>query len=289
MNIGLDYDGTVTADPVAFCDIAQLFRARGHKVYIVTMRYPSECMNDTSLVNFAQYVDGVIPTSRLSKEKAAIDLGIKIHVWIDDHPQAVHMSGKEIWGSVSEEGNVYIVDQVTGEHVSSTVTLALEETPLLIEFKSKLLAPATKSDVVEPEIIYTVKKEDSHPHLTINAIIINEDRYSGSYSGHTYTAWLGLVPDDVDAGDSTCEDFWKNNKVLFGGGATPDKAVVALIKKLNENNVPFHIAMPNVIWQAGENAREIGSKVFTSVNHPYVELGEVYPKTKELMCEIRWI
>lgn len=42
LDMGLDFDGTLTADPVGWGIFVKLMRARGHKVHIVTMRYPSE-------------------------------------------------------------------------------------------------------------------------------------------------------------------------------------------------------------------------------------------------------
>lgn len=43
MNIALDYDGTFTAAPNVFIELVKNMQTAGHKVYIVTMRYPSEC------------------------------------------------------------------------------------------------------------------------------------------------------------------------------------------------------------------------------------------------------
>lgn len=43
MNIALDYDGTYTADPDMWLRFVEEAQAAGHKVFIVTMRYESEC------------------------------------------------------------------------------------------------------------------------------------------------------------------------------------------------------------------------------------------------------
>jgi hydroxymethylpyrimidine pyrophosphatase-like HAD family hydrolase len=42
MIVGLDWDGTVTSAPSLFLSFAETAKEQGHKVYIVTMRYPSE-------------------------------------------------------------------------------------------------------------------------------------------------------------------------------------------------------------------------------------------------------
>jgi hypothetical protein len=97
-------------------------------------------------------------------------------------------------------------------------------------------------------------------HL-MNAIVVQEDRYGGCYSNHSFTAWVNVVPDDASAGDPTCEAFWKNNKILFGGGGTPDDAVADLLTKLYVDNVQTeYLGNPvnqgaayfNSIWNTSE-------------------------------------
>lgn len=109
--IGLDYDGTVTRDVATWLKIIQLFKAAGHTVYIVTMRYPSEQSHppaqamDQDVINA---VDEVIFTSRGPKAVAMSKRGIAVNVWIDDNPQAVFLSARQIWGHVTAEGHVTI-------------------------------------------------------------------------------------------------------------------------------------------------------------------------------------
>lgn len=72
------------------------------------------------------------------------------------------------------------------------------------------------------------------PNLDIADVLIEieEDRYRGSYSGATFTAWHGFRPDDIDAGDATCEEFWGQNRgVTHGRGSTPQEAYRDLIEK----------------------------------------------------------
>lgn len=117
MNISLDWDGTVTAESTGFANFVNDMKTLGHKVYIVTMRYPSECVRDPMMRKWAYGVDGIIPTSRRAKKDVVDELGLKIHVWIDDHPEAVNKCAAELWDKPSPEGTVFIVDQVTGENV----------------------------------------------------------------------------------------------------------------------------------------------------------------------------
>ena len=120
MNVGLDYDGTVTADPEAFKAIVAIFRASGHKVYIVTMRYESECVGIRE--EWTHLVDGIIPTGREAKRAVTWAQGVNIHVWIDDNPQAVHFCAKDIWGIVSPEGTIVNMNHVTGQLEEEVIT-----------------------------------------------------------------------------------------------------------------------------------------------------------------------
>lgn len=106
--IALDYDGTVTSDPQAFTQLINLFRQRGHLVYIVTMRYLSECQRDPQFMRIAELCDGIIPTDRKAKREACLAAGITPHIWIDDNPAAVDKSATDIWGSASPEGEIVI-------------------------------------------------------------------------------------------------------------------------------------------------------------------------------------
>lgn len=118
MIFSLDYDGTITGDPEGFKAIVKLLRDRGHKVYIVTMRYPSECERDPSFMQWRGLVDGIIPTSRKAKKDIVELLNIPISIWIDDNPDAVYKSAEQIWGTPSPEGQVIIEDH-TGDNISS--------------------------------------------------------------------------------------------------------------------------------------------------------------------------
>jgi hypothetical protein len=86
LNIGLDYDNTYTRDPELWDNIITLCKQKGHKVYVVTLRYnhPSESwdVND----NLKDKVDGIFFTERKAKQSFMFKQGISIDVWVDDMP-----------------------------------------------------------------------------------------------------------------------------------------------------------------------------------------------------------
>ncbi len=112
LNIGLDFDGTVTADPETFKKIIKVFTDAGHYVHIVTMRYGSEC--DDIVRDLGVLVSTIVPTKRKAKGQFCKDVGIAIDFWIDDNPKAVHQDASEIWGWHTPEGVVAIHDPATG-------------------------------------------------------------------------------------------------------------------------------------------------------------------------------
>lgn len=106
MNIALDYDGTFTSDPDLWCTFIHQSLIRGHKVYVVTMRYASECEDFHPLLKYWNLP--VVATGkdndRYAKRKACEELGINIHIWIDDNPEAVYKNASEIWSEHAPEG-----------------------------------------------------------------------------------------------------------------------------------------------------------------------------------------
>lgn len=87
MNIGLDYDDTITRDPIMWMRVVDIMRMGGHKVYMVTWRTEEECEEIPESILLM--VDGTYPTSRKAKEKYMYSQGIRIDVWIDDNPSAI--------------------------------------------------------------------------------------------------------------------------------------------------------------------------------------------------------
>lgn len=110
MNIALDYDGTFTAAPNQWLEFIQLMQQAGHTVYIVTMRYVSECDGSKGTVDprLKEMLVPFVCTARTAKQRFCDSLGIRIHIWIDDHPEAVHNDATTIWNQPSPEGSVIV-------------------------------------------------------------------------------------------------------------------------------------------------------------------------------------
>ena len=97
MRIGLDWDGTVSADPVAFGAVARVFLNAGHDISVVTWRSPPELAGGWVVDNRWIDIEGVFEnwgfrlpvvycSGRAKRECFAAD------VWIDDNPAAVVFS-----------------------------------------------------------------------------------------------------------------------------------------------------------------------------------------------------
>lgn len=118
MNFALDWDGCANQDLLLWGAFVRRAHAGGHSVFIVTMRYPSEVNADSEMVKFAldHGVRTIITTCRKAK-RPYVDrtLGIPIHVWIDDHPQAVDQDADQIWGRATPEGQVVLGNGVDEE------------------------------------------------------------------------------------------------------------------------------------------------------------------------------
>lgn len=101
MIIGLDYDGTFTSDPFLWMEFYWNCIERGHTIFVITMRYESEIDTmESGLVKVAQ----IFFTGRKAKRSFMLSKGIKIDVWIDDHPEAVTMDADQIWPMIAPEG-----------------------------------------------------------------------------------------------------------------------------------------------------------------------------------------
>lgn len=126
--------------------------------------------------------------------------------------------------------------------------------------------------------------DDPDPTSAVRVIVVDEDRYGGAYSGHSYHAWVGAVPDDASGGDTVCDAFWTKNDVVFGGGSTPDEAVAALFEKLWGADGFYEQYCPTLIFNAASykptksSLRYIGLESMTSSSYDH-RLGLVYPKS----------
>jgi len=109
MLIALDYDGTYTADPALWHSFIAASRARGHRIFVVTMRFPSEGRELEQ--RLGRHVDRIIFTAREAKRRHVQRLGHDVDVWIDNHPeyidgdapQATHAGVRRSarWGAVA--------------------------------------------------------------------------------------------------------------------------------------------------------------------------------------------
>lgn len=72
-------------------------------------------------------------------------------------------------------------------------------------------------------------------------LVIVKDRYTGVYSDGVYTAWnlhLEEIPQDIEADDVSCRNFWYSYTGIVGLGGTPSDAVNDLQQKLAEQTEP---------------------------------------------------
>lgn len=87
MNLSLDYDATFTEDPDGWVEVMKIMRARGHTVYGVTMRYPTETSDMDR--RYQDACDKIFFTGRKAKQPFMAERGVRVHVWLDDMPQWV--------------------------------------------------------------------------------------------------------------------------------------------------------------------------------------------------------
>jgi len=91
VNIALDFDNTLTADPVLWSWFANKAKDLGHTVTIVTARRDTEENRDD--VKLFQIEHGVnlhtVFTNLRSKLEVCAERGMKIDIWIDDDPTSL--------------------------------------------------------------------------------------------------------------------------------------------------------------------------------------------------------
>lgn len=102
MNIGLDFDGTFTEDPESWHVFIDLFKNKGHSIFLITMRHPEEA--NRAMKDLSKKIP-VVFTGRKAKQAFVGDNfkahfwkeetkkwetedrnGMAINVWIDDNP-----------------------------------------------------------------------------------------------------------------------------------------------------------------------------------------------------------
>lgn len=90
MIIAIDYDGTWSADPELFADIARMATARGHEVWCVTARCSTMMGPVLKSAGAVLGEDRCLSAGRLAKSVAFLRArGREADVWIDDAPETI--------------------------------------------------------------------------------------------------------------------------------------------------------------------------------------------------------
>ena len=97
MNIALDFDNTITADPELFLWFAGIAIQRGHTVYCVSYRWNANPPVLPKIrIGDVEHVIPVHCTEWKAKRKHMAELGIKIDVWVDDTPESAHFDHVQV-------------------------------------------------------------------------------------------------------------------------------------------------------------------------------------------------
>ena len=90
LTIAIDFDDTLTADPVLWSSFVSHAKARGHKIICVTARRETEENIDT--IDEWMEMHGIdIPvyfTNLASKVSWAMIKDVKVDIWVDNNPHA---------------------------------------------------------------------------------------------------------------------------------------------------------------------------------------------------------
>ena len=90
MNISLDFDDTYTKDPALWNVFCRAAMKSGHTVYLITWRNENEMADVFSSIGKVIGQQNCIATSGYAKKEFVEHYGIRIDVWIDDNPLAIH-------------------------------------------------------------------------------------------------------------------------------------------------------------------------------------------------------
>jgi len=75
---------------------------------------------------------------------------------------------------------------------------------------------------------------EASTNIRLYPIVISQSRYGGVYEGGTWFCIPNCesIPEDAVGDDCDCADFWMSEKSnLIGVGATPDLALMSMLKK----------------------------------------------------------
>jgi len=87
MNIGIDYDGTISGDPPMWSQIIKIMQDCGHTVYCVTKRYRR--LSKDIRANLPKDIKIIFVQTKYKLETTN-RLNLKIDVWIDDKPSTIY-------------------------------------------------------------------------------------------------------------------------------------------------------------------------------------------------------
>ena len=149
MNFGLDWDGTVNQAYALWAIWTREAIRAGHRVYVVTMRYPSEVDDYMRRWCFNNGVHSIVTTARGPKRPAMERLGLRIDVWIDDNPRAVEEYAANIWGAATQEGEV-VTENANAAHASTPLDLAETAQRRILKLEAENFALAA-GQCCEPE------------------------------------------------------------------------------------------------------------------------------------------
>ena len=91
MNIAIDFDGTLTADPVTMSAVVRRMIDGGHSVFLVTQRRATD-ENISLIEGVLADLDLNIPifmTGLKAKKPFVKNIGVAIDIWIDDNPNSI--------------------------------------------------------------------------------------------------------------------------------------------------------------------------------------------------------
>lgn len=87
-SFALDFDNTISNDPIMWGKLIGIIRDFGHDIIIVTGRCST--WDNYDIVEFCkQYDIGVIFTECQAKKEFVKSIGCPIDVWIDDNPNSI--------------------------------------------------------------------------------------------------------------------------------------------------------------------------------------------------------
>lgn len=101
----------------------------------------------------------------------------------------------------------------------------------MVDTTNKVASIINSNNITDKEI---PDKElpDIYPLTVVN------DRYNGTYSGGEYTAWACYpegIPEAVFGDDTSCWDYFRITRDIYGRGNTPNEAIIDLEKRSKEN------------------------------------------------------